>query len=118
MRRAFAPSTSLTAVWAATTPSSPGLNSGTTSSLSRPGVRTVPGIHVDVEPDRRHPVLDLVLDGHRDVVCLGERGACSHLDVQHRDQLATHPARTHVVDAEDTLDARRSCGDLLDHLGI
>src|ERR1051326_420819 len=111
MRRPLAPSTSLTAVLAATTPSSPGLNesepaSVTTFSLRRVGVSPGAGVHVHVQPHRRHSLPDLLLNLQRDVVRALQRGGWRAVDVQHGDELAPHPAGAHVMHAENSLHAR------------
>ena len=62
--------------------------------------------------------LNLFLDGLRDVVRLGQGCVRRAVDVQHCDQLASHPASTNVVHTEHSGDACGCAGDLLDQLRI
>ena len=81
-------------------------------------MRSGPWIHVHVQVDRGHSVLDLMLHRLGDVVRLKKRGVWRAVDVHHRDQLPADPSRAYVVNTEHTLNARSGGGDLVDHVGI
>ncbi len=57
-------------------------------------------IHVHVEMDGGHSLMNLLLHSLRDVVGLGQGCVRWTVDVQNGDQLTSHPAGTYVVHAE------------------
>src|SRR5215831_9268357 len=121
MSRPFCPSTSLISVWAATTPSSPGLygtvigtqvyappkvaTSPVTSLVVVAGVvvRLDPWVHVDVDRGARHGVRHLVLHLLGDRVRVLQGDARVEVHVHDGDQLAAHPPGAHVVDPQHAI---------------